>query len=56
MSLQRAHGKTLFNNARAAMEAQTALMQSAFAEARDAVQSAFVPEVATPKTKAKKAA
>ncbi|MGV0034497.1 MAG: phasin family protein [Candidatus Azotimanducaceae bacterium WSBS_2022_MAG_OTU7] len=62
VSLQREYGETLFNNAREAMEAQTALMQSAFAEARDAVQSAFAPEApeapetAKPKAKAKKAA
>lgn len=59
VSLQREYGETLFNNAREAMEAQTALMQSAFEEARDAVQSAFAPEVtetAKPKVKAKKAA
>ena len=59
VSLQREYGETLFNNAREAMEAQTALMQNAFAEARDAVQSAFAPEVtetAKPKVKAKKAA
>ena len=59
VSLQREYGETLFNNAREAMEAQTALMQSAFAEARDAVQVAFAPvvtETAKPKVKAKKAA
>jgi len=59
MSLQQEYGETIFNNAREAMEAQAALMQSAFEEARDAVQSAFAPEVtetAKPKVKSKKAA
>ena len=59
VSLQRKYGETLFNNARDAMEAQNALMQSAFAEARDAVKPAFVSEVtesAKPKAKLKKAA
>ena len=59
VELQREYGETLFNNAREAMEAQTALVQSAFAEARDAFQAAFAPEVVKtekPKAKAKKAA
>ena len=58
MELQREYGETLFNNAREAMEAQTALLQSAFEEAKDAFQSAFATEAAAKapaKAKAKKA-
>ena len=58
--LQREYGETLFNNAREAVEAQSALAQSTFAEARDAFQSAYSTEEvaveAKPRTKAKKAA
>ncbi len=61
LGLQREYGETLWNNAREAMESQTAILQSAFSEARDAFQAAFsakdeaAAEVAAPKAKAKKA-
>ena len=63
LGLQREYGETLWNNAREAMESQSAILQSAFSDARDAIQAAFsakdevevVAEVAAPKTGAKKA-
>lgn len=57
LSLQREYGETLWNNARAAMESQNAILQNAFTETRDALQTAFTTEAAEPrKAPAKKAA
>jgi hypothetical protein len=56
LNLQREYGETLWNNARAAMEAQNSILQHAFTETRDAFQSAFTAEqVEAPKKTAKKA-
>ena len=58
MSLQREYGETLWNKAREAMESQTAILQNAFTETRDAFQSAFTAEEVkeAPKKAAKKTA
>ena len=48
MSLQREYGETLFNQAKDAMEAQSALLQSAFSETREAFQTAFNTEDSEP--------
>ncbi len=52
--MQREYGETLWNNAREAMEAQSALFQSTMTETREAFETAFKAEEA-PKPKAKKA-
>ena len=56
MNLQREYSETLWNNAREAVEAQTAVFQGAFAETREAFKAAYTQETAVdaPK-KAKKA-
>ncbi len=58
MSLQREYGETLWNNAKEAMESQNAILQGAFTEARDVMQSTFTPEqeAAPKKTASKKTA
>ena len=59
MNMQREYGETLWNNAREAMESQNALLQTAFNDTRDALQTAFTMEAAEeakPKAKAKKTA
>lgn len=55
MSLQREYAETMWNQAKEAMEAQSALMQSAFSETRDAFQTAFSTEESAPKKAATKA-
>ncbi len=67
LTLQREYNETLWNNAKASVEAQTELLKGTFSETRDALKSAFTPEVeaveevvvkpkAKAKPKAKKAA
>ncbi len=46
MNLQREYGGTLWNNAREAMASQSAIMQNAFTETRDALKTAFIPAAA----------
>ncbi len=55
--LQREYGETLWNNAREAVEAQNSILQNAFSETREAVQTAFTAdeEQEAPKKTAKKA-
>jgi len=49
MSLQREYGETMWNQAREAMEAQSSIIQNAFSETREAVQTAFRGEESAPK-------
>lgn len=58
MELQREYVETLVNNTREAFESQNEILKSAFADTRDAFQTAFSTEEAKPKAKpkAKKAA
>lgn len=49
MSLQREYGETMWNQAREAMEAQSSIIQNAFSETREAVQTAFKSEESAPK-------
>lgn len=56
LTLQREYNETLWNHAKASVEAQTELLKGAFSETRDALKTAFAPEaeeVVKPKAKAK---
>ena len=46
MGLQKEYNETLWNNARGAVEAQTAIVKEAFSGTRDAVKLAFTAEEA----------
>ncbi|MGI9322950.1 MAG: hypothetical protein ACR2PJ_05140 [Pseudomonadales bacterium] len=50
-SLQREYGQTLWNNAKAAFQAQGAILQAAMGGTREALETAFTTEEAKPKAK-----
>lgn len=54
LEMQREYGETLWNNAREAMESQTAILKGAFEETRDVLATAYSMEDAAPAKKSAK--